>query len=63
VTEDDREQPFRVGTRAGEFVSVANAAGFDLNQDFASLRAVEVQSHDLQGLARGICNCGFGFHS
>ncbi len=50
VAEDDREETFRVRARTGEFIRVANAAGFDLNQDFASLRAIEIQGHDLRGL-------------
>src|ERR1700738_398460 len=41
---------------------MTDAAGLDLHQHFAGLRSLEIQGYDLQGLARGIGNCGFGFH-
>jgi len=50
VTENHREEAFRIRARTGEFVGVADTAGFDLNQDFSSLRAVEIEGDDFEGL-------------
>jgi hypothetical protein len=40
MAEDRREDAFRVGARAGEFVGVADAGGLDLDQHFAFARAL-----------------------
>ena len=39
VAEDHREQPFRIGARAREFIGVTDAGRLDLDEHFAGLRA------------------------
>jgi len=36
MTEDGREYSFRIRTREGELIGVANARSLDLDQDFAN---------------------------
>ena len=51
VAEDRREQPFRIGAGAGEFVGVADAGRLDLDQHLAGFRPVEIDRLDDEGVA------------
>src|SRR6185312_9390648 len=52
VAEDHREQPLRIGARAGELVGVTDAGRLDLDQDLACLRPLELDLFDDRRLAR-----------
>src|SRR6185437_15530824 len=56
VAEDHREEPLRVGTRAGELIGVADPTRLDLDQDLPGLRALQVDRHDLERLAGRVRN-------
>ena len=62
MTEDDREQTFRVRAGARELVRVADASGHDLHQHFARARAFEVHLDDLKRLVGSKRNGSAGFH-
>ena len=48
VTQDRREQAFRIATGTREFVGVSNAGRLDLDQHFARLRSVKLHRLDNQ---------------
>ena len=52
VTENGREQPFRVVARKRKRVGVAYAGGLDFDQNFALARAADLDSFNTEGLAR-----------
>ena len=52
MAENSRENPLRVRARAGKFIRMANACGFDFHQDLARLRAVQFDLHHGQWFAR-----------
>src|ERR1700730_2334683 len=54
VPENHRKQTLRVGAGTGEFVGVTYAAGADLHQHFAGLRAVQIHGHHFQRLSGGV---------
>jgi hypothetical protein len=56
------KQAFRIGTRQGEFIGMANARGADFHHDLAGLWAVKVDLHDLQRFSGGYGNGGAGAH-
>ena len=62
VTENGREQTFRIGAGPGEFVGVTDSRGLDFDQNFAGLGTIEIHFVDFQGFAGGKCNCSFCFH-
>ena len=62
MTQDRREQPFRVGAGERELVGVADAGGLDLDQHLAGLRPFEIDVHDLERLGLLQCDSGTGFH-
>ena len=62
MAEDRREQALGVRAREGELVGVADAGGLDLDQDFARLRAFEVDLHDFQRLSGFEGDGGAGLH-
>jgi len=62
VAHDGRKQPFRIGTRDGEVVRVADTGGLDLDQDFASLRPLDVDLDDFKRLTSGKGDGGTRFH-
>ncbi len=57
MAEDCGENPLRIIARTGELVRVTDPRGLDLDQNLARARAVEVDFHDLQRLARLQCDC------
>ena len=63
VTEDGREQPFRIGARAREFIRVAHAARPDLDENLAGLGSFQVDRDDLQWLSGSIGNGGASLHA
>src|SRR5882672_4914804 len=63
VAEDRRKQALGVAARARELVGVADAGRLQLDQHLARLGPVQVHGHDLQGLACGDGDGGFGFHA
>ena len=63
MTEDRRKQALRIGAGKGEVVGVADAGRLDLNQHLAGLRAVELDGHDFERLARLHGDCGANVHS
>ena len=63
MAEDGGEQPFRVGARAGEFIGMAQAGRFDLDQHLAGLRAGELDGFDHQGFAGLVGHSGAYIHS
>jgi len=62
VTEDRREETFRIGAGQREFVGVANPGRLDLEEHLERLRALELHRHDLERLARGHRHRGFHIH-
>ena len=62
MTENGREQPFRIGAGERELVGVANARGLDLDQNLAGFRTIEIDFRDRKrlGLLQG--DSGTGFH-
>ena len=63
MAEDRREQPFRVSTRKGEFISMADTGGLDFHQHFTGLWTFKVNLHNLKRFASFESNSGAGFHS
>src|SRR6185312_16788046 len=63
VSEDHREEAFRIRTGTGEFIRMADAARLDLDQDLSGLGTIQVERHHLERLARRICNGRLGFHA
>jgi hypothetical protein len=51
VTKNGREQTFRIGAGQGEFISVTDTGRFDLDQDLAGARTVELDGGNFEGLA------------
>ena len=62
VTEDGREKPFWVRAGEGEFVRVADARGFDFNQNLARARTFQIDLHHLKRFSGGGCNGGTCAH-
>src|SRR5690606_41131445 len=50
-SENGREDAFRIGTRQGEIIGMADARRLDLDQHFAGAWALQLHGHDLEGLA------------
>ena len=63
VTEDGGKQPLRIGARERKFVGVANAGRFDLDQNFAGARAVELNRRYFQRLAGRVGHGGANIHA
>ena len=63
MTENGREQALRIGAGKGEIVGVADAGRLDLDQHLAGLRAVELDGHDFERLARFDSDCGANVHA
>ncbi len=51
MSEDAGEKPFGVCARTREFVGMADASGFNFNQNLALLRAFEVYFHNFKRFA------------
>ena len=62
VAQNGRKRAFRVGTRQGEIVGVAQAGCLDFHQNLALLRAVQVHFHDFHRFARFQGDGGSGAH-
>lgn len=62
VTENRRKQALGIVTRKSKVVRVADACGFDLNQNFAVPRAVELDGFDTEWLARFMGDRGACLH-
>jgi hypothetical protein len=62
VAQDGRKQAFGVRTREREFVGMADTGRLDLDQDFARLRAFQVDVMDLERLSSGDCDRSTDFH-
>jgi hypothetical protein len=61
MAQNGREQPLGVGAGKRELVGVADAGGFDLDQNLPGLRPVEVDLRDLERLGLLQCNSSTGF--
>ena len=62
MTKDRGKDAFRIGARQGEFIRVADARGFDLDQAFALLGAVQFDGFDGKGGAGLEGDGGAGLH-
>ena len=62
MAEDRREQALRIGAGKGEVVGMADAGRLDLDQHLAGLRAIELNGHDFERLARLDSDCGANIH-
>src|ERR1700681_1630099 len=58
VTQDSRKEPFRIGAGTREFVGMADAGRFDLDQHFARLRSSQLHRFQHQG-----CPCAMSYRS
>lgn len=56
------EDPFRIVAGAGEFISMAQTRGFDLDQNFTRLGALKVDLHNLKRFSCFDCDGGTGSH-
>ena len=63
VPQNGWKQAFGVGTRQGEFIGVANASCFDLNQNLSGFGAFKVYIHHFQRFTGLNGNGGAGTHS
>jgi hypothetical protein len=63
VSQDRREDAFRIGARQGVVIGVANAGGLHLDQYLAGLRPLQFDLFDRQRLACLPCNRCLGFHA
>ncbi len=61
MTEDRGEETFRVETRQGVLIGVADTGRLDLDQHLASLRSVQVELDDLERFLRLEGDSGAGF--
>jgi len=62
MAEDGGEDAFGVFAAEAEGVGVADAAGFDLNQNFPGFRPPDFDFFDAKRGAGFPGDCGFGFH-
>src|SRR5262245_15403530 len=62
MPEDGRKQTLGIGTRKREFVGVANARGFDLDQDLTCLGSFELDIHNLERFTFFDGDGGAGLH-
>ena len=63
VAEDGGKQPLRIRAGKREFVGVADAGRFDLDQNFAGARAVELHRRHFQRLAGRVGHGGANIHA
>src|SRR5262249_7063772 len=62
VSEDDREQAFRIPARARELIRMTDAARFDLDEHFTGARSVQIHGDDFKRLARRVSYGSTSFH-
>jgi hypothetical protein len=62
VTEDRREESFRIGTRKRVVVGMAEASRLDLDEYLTRFGSIEIDVFDAQGLSRLKGDCGARFH-
>ena len=62
MSEDRRKDAFWVIAGARELVRVAQAGGFDFNQNLTRFRAFKIDLHDLKRLTCSNSNGGTGSH-
>src|SRR5260370_23879311 len=62
MAEDRWKEPFRIGSRQGELVGMADPGRLDLDQDLPVLWAIELDRLDLEGLSGPKCDCCARLH-